>query len=168
MSETNEDIVLAKEASGAVPLRSATPTKLEVALQTIRGMLKTYETEMAVNREVTIEVGVSQQMSLLRAVKMVLRLDYTDFNAGWGVLLEWAGQHTNDLLNMNHRNRFLDYAKTMPARDRKLFQSLIHLLAITADPATRKLAMSRYDFGRIHKLLDKDEAAAKLEGFYQN
>lgn len=166
MSETNETTMLAKEASGAVPLRSSAPTALEVTLATISGLLATYEKEMDVNKPVSIEVGVSQQMSLLRAIKMVLRMKPEEFNQGWSLLLAFAKRHEKGLMGMAYRYRFLDFAKTMAARDRKLFQTLVHLIAITADPASRQLAVSRYDFGRMQVILDNVAGQELIEGFY--
>jgi hypothetical protein len=157
---------LAKEASGAVPMRSTAPTKIEVTLETVRGLLTTYETEMAVNKELTDETGVTQQMALMRAIKMVLRLEGEDFNTGWQLLLTWVKSHLGDIMGVRYRGRKMDLATRMPSSDRKRFNALLHLLCSTADPAARVLFLTRYDYGRIHKLYEQDDVASKIEGFY--
>lgn len=168
MSENNETLMMAKEASGAVALRSSAPTAAEVTLSTVRGLLATYEKEMDINRHVSLETGVSQQLALMRAIKMVLRMKPEDFGLGWEMLLEFARRHQKGLMSMNYRNRFLDFAKSMSSRDRKLFQVLVHLIASSADHASRQLMVNRYDFGRLQKMLDNDESAALIEGFYRH
>lgn len=166
---TTEALQMAKEASGAVPLRSAAPTRYEVTRDTVAVILRNYEEDMAVNKSITIDDGVTHQMALLRAIKMILRLEGGDFINGWDMLLTWVATNLNGIMDVRRRNRFIDYGKRMPSRDRVLHQAMIHLLAITANPTVRHVALTRYDFGRIHKLFDNEgDVASKIEGFYQN
>lgn len=166
MSVTNETTLLAKEAAGAIPLRSSAPTSWEVVEQTIRGILAQYERDMALNRIISAEDGVTHQMTLLRAIKMAIRQEGVEFNAAWNMLLKWAATHLDGLMSVSARFRFMDYAKRMPERDRAMFKTLIHLMTITADPRTRQASIKRYNFGRLYKFFDKDDTANKLEGFY--
>lgn len=168
MPELDETVMLAKEAGGVVPLRSSAPTAFETTKLSVQHILSQYEKEMDITKPFRIEVAVDQQMALLRGIKMVLRLEGQEFNEGWSWLLDWALQHRNGVASRAYISRGLDYAKRMGARDRQLVNMLTHLMIITADPLSRGIAMSRYNFDRVYKFFEKDsDAAIKLEAFYK-
>lgn len=157
---------LAKDAVGAVTTRPAAPSALDVTLSTLKGITQQYDVIMDIQRQTSIEEGAQQQMNLMRGIKMVLRLEGTDFNKGWSEVLAWANLHLKDTFSMAYRNRFLDYAKRMTRQDQTAAPVLIHLIAVTADPAARQLAIKRYDFNRLYTLFDGTNIAEKLQGFY--
>jgi hypothetical protein len=168
MSE-QEKITLAKEATGAIPLRSSAPTKYEITMDTVDAYLAQYEKAMATNGVVTVEDGVGQQRGLLRMLKMVLRMEGSDFDNGWEELLRWVKKHNSEtgVMGPRFRGRFIERATEMSSRDREILERLLHLLGATCDGASRAAALSRYDFRRVYKILPDTIQSQRIEGFYQ-
>lgn len=163
----DERVTLAKEASGAIPLRNSAKTSYEVTMETVRATFETYEKVMSVTGSVLPADGVPQQRDLLRAIKMILRLEPRDFDNGWAEVLAWAYKNRDGVMGPRFRYRFLDQAKIMAKRDRDTLERFIHLICATMDGQVRGKVISRYDFGRIHRILADAKTVEKLEGYYQ-
>lgn len=169
MAENEERAVLAKEAAGAIPLRSSAPTKYEVTMDTVEAFLKEYEKGMATNGVVSVADGADYQKGLLRHIKMILRMEGMDFNDGWEELLRWVKKNNTPtgVMGPRFRGRFIEQAITMSQRDREMLERVVHLLGATCDGASRAAALSRYDFRRIYKILPDTLQSERVEGFYQ-
>jgi len=153
---------MAKQAAAVVQIKS----KLTITMETVSGILKQYEEIMSPKRATSEEEGVEQQTKLLRHIKMVMRLEGQDFNTAWDSLLQWVYKNRDGCMHMRYRNRWQDKMKAVAVMDRNFLERVLHMMAQTCDPQSRSVAVSRYDWNRIHRCVNDEMQVERLKGFY--
>lgn len=123
--------------------KAAKLPSLQFALDTLTQRFEVYSKAMGVGVPVSASDGAQQQAFLWNSIiRYVLSQERKEFVALYGELLKWFCEHRNGMLSRKMAFRFIPVTK-LGAAERKNLERLLNLLIATADPNTRKLALTQ-------------------------
>lgn len=110
--------------------------------------IRMYCQTMAPKKSVSITTGAQEQATLYRSIQNIINRQETHFVPLFTALLAiFAAESVNGALSDRYRNRFMEHVNLSKA-DRTALQQLTHVLAMVANPGTRKLALRQINLER--------------------
>jgi hypothetical protein len=97
------------------------------------------------SRNMSVNDGVRQQMSLFRGLQNIINRNEQFFRPFFTAVLYLYYKHRNDTTAPQNINRHHEHIK-FEKHDIKALQRINNLLMVLADPASRKAATSQIDF----------------------
>lgn len=159
---------LAQEAARAAAVAAAAAPAVATAdpdMLALQRDLQNYANQMSPAMRLTAHVGAAMQLSLFRTLMRVVTIQGDKFAPLWSAVLAFAFEHRNDLWSDRYINRFVsDMGSSVT--DLRNFEKLRHVIAMTADPQSRAVAVKNMDFASILKFMTNAQAQQNLLGFY--
>lgn len=126
--------------------------------------IDTYIFNMMPGKPISDTAGIRNQIALFRTLSMMLSNVFEDFNLVYSEVLKKFHDGRNDVFHEINVFRFFE-SIPISATERKVFMSLLNLIKVTADPASRAISLKQVDMNKNLKYLT-EEAKNKLLNFY--
>lgn len=129
--------------------------------------LETYVSDMAPRKPVDIKTGARHQYSLWRVIRTALEtVPAEDFKKCWNLILAFFKEYEDASFHDRYVFRFADQ---WVQSDKELlaFQSILNMIKLTADPATRAANLKKVDMKRTLEIVFSDVARQRVQSFYK-
>jgi hypothetical protein len=132
--------------------------------QAVQKSLDDYLTIMMPGKPVDPQVGGREQYRLYKTIVNVIS-NQANFKESWNISLKSFNDNKDGAFKDSHIFRFPDTMLGNP-NDHKLFQVLINLIKLTADPVTRKEGLTKVTLARTLDAGMTEVARSNLASFY--
>lgn len=133
-------------ADAPVQVKSAEST-LSVNAKIIISQIESYMSDMKPGKPMSPEIGARNQVTLYRAILNTINNLESEFNEVFTYILKSFHEERKGVFSEIYVFRFMEHIAIHEA-ERRLFQRLLNLIKITADPKGRELALRQIDLGK--------------------
>lgn len=163
--EVEEPVVVEEEPVVVKPQQQSKKDRGAILMHKVEFELNNFAEAMDPKKSITKEVAGQWHMTLFLLIKRVLSTEeQVDFNTEWGTLLGFVNKNRDGVYSEKWIFRHTD-AWTGSGLEFNQYRRLIMLILNTADPKTRKAAMSEINFELLVEGL-KPVQVNRLGSFY--
>ena len=125
-----------------------------------------YTANMGVGMVMSGETGIKFQVSLWKVILTTLsRSSREEFKSAWNLILNYFNKFRDTTFSEAYVFRFAEQWH-LSTVELKMFQSIINLIHLTCNPATRAIGLKQVDLERTLSTGFTDEARQRIMNFY--
>lgn len=143
------------------------PSAQRVNLEALIDRLEDYISKMAAGKPIDPRDGAAYQQAMWTAVRSVFMAPVAEFSLLYSELLMTVHKNSGErqVFNGQYLFRFFTHMRWQQGSARQ-FESVMNLLTVTANPATRRLAMQQLDLPSQLRAFNSEAIVEKVMGYY--
>jgi len=162
-----EEVETQEPAAVEGVVRPSVEVPEEVTVSKLEEFLSNYLREMAPRVPMTNKLGAMNQYGLWKTLESVINSDNNVFRDDFKVVLKYFNDYADSSFGPRYIYRFSEYWE-WSTDELDVFQKLINILLLTADPSKRAAGLKQVD---LNKALDTgftDVAKSNIGSFFSN
>ena len=139
----------------------------EVSVSKLEEFLSNYLREMAPRVPMTDKLGAMNQYGLWKTLESVINSDSNVFRDDFKVVLKYFSDYADSSFGPRYIYRFSEYWE-WSTDELDVFQKLINILLLTADPSKRAAGLKQVDLSKALGVGFTDTAKSNIGSFFSN